>query len=84
MKECIGSIFGYTEIPLKKRSSQMKRFRLRRRTQSKQHGNGNIRGYDRVGKEFVINPEQAETVRLIYDLYLNGYGARKIQYELEI
>lgn len=47
------------------------------------YGNGNILGYDRVGKEFVINPEQAETVRLIYDLYLNGYGARKIQYELE-
>lgn len=47
------------------------------------YGNGNILGYDRVGKEFVINTEQAETVRLIYDLYLNGYGARKIQYELE-
>jgi DNA invertase Pin-like site-specific DNA recombinase len=47
------------------------------------YGNGNILGYDRVGKEFIVNPEQAETVRLIYDLYLNGYGARKIQFELE-
>ena len=42
VKECIGGIFGYTEIPLKKRSSQMKRFRLRRRTQSKQQINYSI------------------------------------------
>lgn len=47
------------------------------------YGNGNILGYDRVGKDLVVNPEQAETVRMIYDLYLNGYGARKIQFELE-
>lgn len=47
------------------------------------YGNGNILGYDRVGKGFVINPEQAETVRMIYDLYLDGNGIRKIQYELE-
>jgi len=47
------------------------------------YGNGNILGYDRVGKEVQINPEQAETVRMIYDLYESGYGIRKIQYELE-
>lgn len=47
------------------------------------YGNGNILGYDRVGRELIINPEQAETVRLIYQLYLDGYGARKIQFELE-
>ena len=47
------------------------------------YGNGNILGYDRVGKEMIVNPEQAETVRMIYQLYLDGYGARKIQYELE-
>lgn len=47
------------------------------------YGNGNILGYDRVGKELVINPEQARTVRQIYDWYLQGWGIRKICYELE-
>lgn len=47
------------------------------------YGNGNILGYERVGKEYVINPEQAETVRIIFDRYLEGWGLRKIQFELE-
>lgn len=44
------------------------------------YGNGNILGYDRKGKELVINPEQARTVRKIYDWYLDGWGIRKIQF----
>jgi len=47
------------------------------------YGNGNILGYDRVGKEMVINPEQAQTVRLIFDMYLDGCGLVKIKDELE-
>ena len=47
------------------------------------YGNGNILGYDRVGKDMVINPEQAETVRMIFEMYLNGMGMKKIQYTLE-
>lgn len=47
------------------------------------YGNGNILGYDRVGKELLINPEQAKTVRMIFDMYLDGYGLSKIQNELE-
>ncbi len=48
------------------------------------YGNGNILGYDRVDKEyFVINKEQADTVRRIFDLYLDGYGVRKIQNIME-
>ena len=42
------------------------------------YGSGNILGYDRVGGTYVINEEQAETVRMIYDLYLKGYGSIKI------
>ena len=42
------------------------------------YGNGNILGYDRVGGSYVINVEQAETVRMIYDLYLQGYGSMRI------
>ncbi len=47
------------------------------------YGNGNILGYDRVGKEMVINPDQAKTVRMIFDWYLDGWGLRKMQFELE-
>lgn len=47
------------------------------------YGNGNILGYDKVGKNFIINEEQAKTVRMIYDMYLNGMGMRKIQFALE-
>lgn len=56
------------------------------------YGNGNILGYDRIKREvapdvfvpeFVINPEQAETVRMIFNWYLQGYGVRKIQFMLE-
>ena len=56
------------------------------------YGNGNILGYDRVEQllpdksktvDFLINPEQAETVRMIYDMYLAGYGLVKIKDELE-
>lgn len=52
-------------------------------------GNGNILGYDLIkGKKssettYVINEEQAETVRKIYDLALHGMGVKKIRYYLE-
>ena len=47
------------------------------------YGTGNILGYDRVGKKMVINPEQAETVRMIFDLYLSGKGLKAIRLEME-
>ncbi len=49
------------------------------------YGNGNILGYDKLPNHggYVINKEQAETVRIIYDLYLSGKGLRAIQFELE-
>lgn len=48
------------------------------------YGNGNILGYDRIDKtHFEINPEQAKTVRMIFDMYLKGMGVTSIQYELE-
>lgn len=43
------------------------------------YGNGNILGYDRVGNQLVVNPEQADTVKRIFELYLAGNGVRKIQ-----
>lgn len=47
------------------------------------YGTGNILGYDKVGKDMIINQEQAKTVRFIFDSYLEGYGALKIRYLLE-
>lgn len=46
-------------------------------------GTGNILGYDRVGREMVINPEQAKTVRMIFDMYLSGKGYAEIARNLE-
>ena len=44
------------------------------------YGNGNILGYDRtLDGKFVINKEQAETVKRIFELCLAGYGVRKTQ-----
>ena len=43
---------------------------------------GNIIGYDRVGSTYVINEPQAEIIRLIYSMYLDGYGEKAIVNEL--
>lgn len=47
------------------------------------YGNGNILGYDRLGDTYVINEDQAETVRIIYDLYLKGNGFKKAYNQFE-
>lgn len=46
------------------------------------YGNGNILGYNRVGDTFVIDEEQAKTVKMIFQLYLEGKGLRAVKYEL--
>lgn len=46
------------------------------------YGNGNILGYKRVGDTYVIESEQAETVRMIYGWYLQGDGMRTIMGKL--
>ena len=43
------------------------------------YGNGNILGYRREGDQMVVDKEQAETVKRIFELYLQGNGVRKIQ-----
>ncbi len=47
------------------------------------YGTGNIMGYDKVGKDMIINEDQANVVRLIFDLFLQGKGTQTIKYELE-
>lgn len=47
------------------------------------YGNGNILGYDRVDGSYVINEEQAKTVRMIFDMYLyEGMGTGQIAQRL--
>ncbi len=46
------------------------------------YGNGNIIGYDRVGGTYVINPEQATTIRTVFELYAQGFGQKEIVNEL--
>ena len=47
------------------------------------YGTGNILGYDKIGKEMIVNKEQAATVKYIFELFLKGYGTSKIKFELE-
>ena len=56
------------------------------------YGNGNILGYKRVAKivgdnkkevEWLVEPEQAETVKMIFAMYLEGMGLTQIKDELE-
>ena len=47
------------------------------------YGSGNILGYNRVGGSYVVNEEQAETVRMIYSMYVNDkLGTLRISNEL--
>ena len=47
------------------------------------YGSGNILGYDRVGKDMVVNEAQAEIVKYIYSSFLEGKGTTDIKYDLE-
>lgn len=47
------------------------------------YGTGNVLGYDKVGKEMIINEEQAKTVKYIFDSFIKGNGTSKIKYDLE-
>ncbi|GLC80116.1 recombinase family protein [Lacrimispora brassicae] len=48
------------------------------------YGNGNILGYDRKDGTYIVNQEQAETVKIIYKLYLEGLGTKRIINQLLI
>ena len=44
--------------------------------------NGNLLGYNRVGDAYVINRDQAETVRMNFNMYESGFGIQLIRVEL--
>lgn len=48
------------------------------------YGNGNIIGYDLIDGNYVINEEQAGTIRTVFELYAMGYGEKRICNELTV
>ena len=66
----------------RKVSERVRAGQLVSREKGRLYGNGNILGYNKVGETYVVDPVQAETVRKIFDLYIQGLGSRKIGDEL--
>lgn len=44
----------------------------------------NTWGYDKINKEVIVNEKEAEVVKLIFELCLQGYGSRTICKELDL
>lgn len=58
----------------RKTSERVKAGQKMSREKGVPYGSGNIIGYDRVDGTYVINEEQAATVRRIFNLYAEGHG----------
>ena len=67
----------------RKQSQRVKFGQERSRAKGTVFGTGNVLGYDKVDGNYVINPAQAETVRMIFNLCIDGVGVRKICNNLE-
>jgi DNA invertase Pin-like site-specific DNA recombinase len=52
-------------------------------TTNKIHTNSRLYGYRMEGDKLVAIPNEASTIKLIFDLYEQGYGLRRISNELE-
>lgn len=62
----------------RRQSERIKHGHERSRAKGTVFGTGNVLGYDKVDGNYVINPDQAETVRMIFDLCIAGCGVGKI------
>ena len=69
---------SFAQDESRKQSQRVKFGQKRSRAKGTIFGTGNVLGYDKVDGNYVINPDQAETVRMIFDLCIKGYGAGKI------
>ena len=52
-------------------------------TQNVVHSTGRLYGYIYEDRKLIKHPQESQVVRLIYDLYLQGYGIRRIQNVLD-
>ncbi len=62
----------------RRQSQRVKHGQERSRAKGTVFGTGNVLGYNKVDGNYVINPDQAETVRMIFDFCIKGYGVGKI------
>ena len=67
----------------RRQSERIKYGQMMSRANGTIFGTGNVLGYDKVDGNFVINPAQAETVRMVFSLCIDGVGIRKICNSLE-
>lgn len=89
----LGLMASFAQEESRKTSSRVKAGQYSSRQKGVLYGTGNILGYNRVKHKgdkssdstptFTVDEEQAETVRMIYRLYLSGLGLKKIKNELE-
>ena len=63
-------------------ASENQKWRVRKNFQEGKPWNGTILGYRYSGGQLVIKPDEAETVRKIFRLYLSGWGYEKIAKKL--
>lgn len=47
------------------------------------YGTGNILGYNKIGKDMIVNDEQSKTVKFIFELYLKGMELTEIKDKFE-
>lgn len=62
--------------------SENQKWRIRKKFENGQPWVGDMLGYRLIDGEMVIVPEEAEVVRLIFDLYLSGMGTQSIARKL--
>ena len=72
--EIRGSFAKYERIKIQDRLSRGMRGKLRKGLPIR---DGRVYGYDFVNGNYTINEEQAEVVRLIFDMYINELGGYK-------
>ena len=67
----------------RRQSQRVKYGQMMSRANGTIFGTGNVLGYDKVDGNYVINPAQAEIVRMIFSQCIDGVGVRKICNSLE-
>jgi DNA invertase Pin-like site-specific DNA recombinase len=63
--------------------SENQKWSVRKRFENGSVEIGKMYGYEYIDGKLIVNPREAEAVRLIFKLYLEGYGYDKIAQKLE-
>ena len=92
-KENINSLSGDGELMLSilasfaqeesRSTSENIKWAIRKKFQQGRPNSFNVYGYRWNGKQFIVEPEEAEVVRLIFDNFLKGISAEETEKQLE-